>query len=100
MSDELASNMPVVTSKRRWFRYSLRTLFVLTTAICAFAAWKIVPAVRQKQAVSGLKDVAFVSYDYNYESVRKGEKGMRPEPSWVGTWLGVDSVHNAVQVSI
>ena len=87
--------------KRRWFRFSLRMLFVLITVICVVVNWKVVPAVQQRQAVSGLKDFAFVSYDYSYESVRTDDKGKPPpEPSWAARVIGVDSVHNAVQVSV
>ena len=87
--------------KRRWFRFSLRTLFVVITVICVVVNWKVVPAVQQRQAVSGLKDFAFVSYDYSYESVRTDDKGKPPpEPSWAARVIRVDSVHNVVQVSV
>ena len=39
-----------MTTKPRWFRFSLRTMFVLVTALCCFLAWQM-SIVRQRRAV-------------------------------------------------
>ena len=51
--------------KRRWFRFSLRTLFVPVTVLCVWLGFKVNAARRQKEAVEAiLKAGGTVQYDY------------------------------------
>jgi len=60
--------------KRRWFRFSLRTLLVLATIACAGFGWlgvKMQQARRQQQAVEKLEKLgARVVYDYQIDPDR------------------------------
>ena len=51
--------------KRRWFRFSLRTLFVLVTAFCVWLGWEVNAARRQKEAVEAIvKAGGTIGYDF------------------------------------
>jgi hypothetical protein len=85
--------------KRRWFRFSLRTLLVMVTLVCAWLAWNINPARKQKQAVEATRtNGGTVLYDYEVDS-----DGIplnpRPDEGWLAKWIGMDYVHNVVSVS-
>jgi len=41
--------------KRRWFRYSLRTLFVLLTILCAYLAWQVRIVQQRKQLLAKIE---------------------------------------------
>ena len=63
----------------------------------------VVPVVEQKRAVSRLKDIGgYIAFDFAYESAGKtDQKGKPPpEPIRAAKVLGIDSVHNVVQVSL
>ena len=42
-------------SKRRWFRYSLRTLFVLVTILCVYLAWQVRIVQQRKQLLAKIE---------------------------------------------
>jgi hypothetical protein len=48
------------TPERRWFRFSLRTLFVVVSLICGAGAWTQYPLhwIREREAVLARDDVA------------------------------------------
>jgi hypothetical protein len=65
-------------TRRRWTRYSLRTLFVLLTLVCVYLGWAM-NWIRQRREFLNRPDVA----SFEYASVRApgtlwlfGEKGV------------------------
>jgi hypothetical protein len=71
MSNEATRIEPVIRARRRWFRYSLRTLFLLVTVLCVLCAvlvWKMVPAIRQKNAINAIHgNGTIVASQYDFE---------------------------------
>jgi hypothetical protein len=54
-------------SNRRWFRFSLRTLFVLVTLLAAIGSWvgRNLSAVQARRSLRASENVAFLTYDEN-----------------------------------
>src|SRR5438132_1461123 len=51
--------------RRRWLRFSLRSLFLLTLVLAAFLAWMTYKARQQGIAVAALKEMGCnIAYDY------------------------------------
>ena len=87
------------SSVRRFFRISLRWVFVLLTFLCALIAWKERQPNRQKEAVAWVKENGgYVTYDYELAQpvaysdengdVTFGRK--IPGPKWLREMIGVD----------
>ncbi|MCE9546192.1 MAG: hypothetical protein K8T25_11815 [Planctomycetia bacterium] len=93
------------TPRRRWFQFSLRTLFILTTlAAILFASlsWWSYKARQQREAVASLRAAgAIVMYDFQLAQ-RPPVKVLRPphRPAWLVDKLGVDYFANVVCVGI
>ena len=76
--------------KRRWLRYSLRSLLILVTAICVATAY-VAPIERTKRAVAIIEDAGgVVQYDYQVN----GED--MPRPEWVAERFGLEYVASPV----
>jgi hypothetical protein len=52
-----ATPTPWRRPRRRWLRYSLRSLLILTTVLCIWLGIKVNQARRQKEAVARLKEL-------------------------------------------
>ena len=55
--------------RRRWFRFSLRTLFIAVTILCCGLGWKVNAARKQHDAVAAIRQVqssAELLYDFEY----------------------------------
>src|SRR5947209_3836521 len=73
------------TPRRRWFRYSLRTLLLLTLLLCTAARWMAVRAERQKAAVAAiLADGGSVYYDYQFKAGDAGYGQFEQHPAPYG----------------
>src|SRR5215475_8806822 len=74
--------------KRRWFRYSLRTLLVFVTLASAGFGWlgyKVRQAKRQQDTILAIMKLGgTVIYDYEYEGAPL------PGPKWLRDLIGVD----------
>jgi len=86
------------TKPRRWFQFSVRALFILTTA-CAvgFAghAWWSHKAYQQRIAVAKLKEAGcLVIYDYRVRNLNEPPY----YPAWLVDTLGVDYFANVQAV--
>ncbi len=94
--------MTTAASNRRWFRYSLGTLFVLLTLACVAFAWiasTMRAATRQREAVQVFRQAnAYVSYDCALDD-SPFEPPKRRVPRWLRDWLGDDFFRNVSEVS-
>jgi hypothetical protein len=96
MSREAAKIEFVKQTRRQWFRYSLRSLLLLITAIGLFTGTEVVPALRQKQAVAEVRSFGgSVLYDFEF-NIKSGPIPPPPEPSWLVNLLSVDFLHSVV----
>src|SRR5262249_10216224 len=87
--------------KRRWFRYSLRTLLVLTALICVVLAFKIVPALDRKRAVSAVQELGGqVIYDYEFKEKNDRPPSFSEPPDWISGILGADFSHDVAVAKI
>ncbi len=56
--------------KKRWLRFSLRTMLMLMTILCVWLGFKVHRAERQKAAIAWVESVGgAVSYDYEFDEV-------------------------------
>src|SRR6476659_4651164 len=95
--------------KSRWFRFSLRTLLLLITALCVWLGIQVNAARRQREAVAAiLKAGGRVHYDYEIvpqpwppKTLQTGIYGIDPQaklpgPAWLRQGIGDDSFRTAV----
>src|SRR5215471_13446031 len=94
--------------KSRWFRFSLRTLLLLITALCVWLGIQVNAARRQRDAVAKLQKASGEIY-YDYQMVPQGglmqsgvPPGIRlrdevvfpdrlpPGPAWLRKLIGDD----------
>ncbi len=95
-------------SPRRWFHFSLRTLFVALTIACLWLGFEVTQARRQRAAVQSLEKLgAYVAYDYDEPGTQYESGGAPPRlrtlsstKQWIADWLGKDYVATAIRVSI
>ena len=84
--------------RRRWLRYSMRTMLVAVTLLCLVLALVIVPAERQRRTVRKIRASdphSMVRYDFEVD----GQAG-RSSPAWLRRWLGDDYFHRVVSTEI
>jgi hypothetical protein len=93
--------------KRRWFRFSLRTLLVFVTIASAGFGWlgmKVRQAQRQRQVVEAIwKAGGQVFYDFEHDIMPISANGPEfsatpPGPEWVWKFFDVDFVANVIQI--
>jgi hypothetical protein len=79
--------MVVTAAGRRAFRFTIRTLLVLIAALAVAMAVYVNSANRQRLAVAKLKQLgAYVRYDYQ----QINSKAQPPGPTWLRERLGID----------
>jgi hypothetical protein len=90
-------------SPRRWYQYSLRTLFVAVTlaaVFCSLFAWHVKRTIRQKQCVQAIyMRGGYVRYDFEV----RGDDGKYDKsliPGWLLNWLGKDFFHRVARVDM
>jgi hypothetical protein len=81
--------------RRRWFQYSLRTLFLLTLLASIGLSWftvRMQRARRQKEAVEEIQRLdGAVQYDYEVQQSGNRLPGaVPPGPAWLRSLLGDD----------
>lgn len=91
--------------KRRWGRYSLRTLFILVALASLGFGWlgyKVRQAQRQKEAVEAIEKLGgAVMYDFQFDSNGKfNGKATPPGPAWLRKLLGDHLFVNVVRVEL
>jgi len=88
--------------RRRWLRYSMRTMLVAVTLLCVLLALVIAPAQQQRRAVEkirGLGSWSRVVYDYEYAGPDNWGAELRG-PAWLRRWIGVDYFQDVVRVQV
>ena len=71
---------PAGVAKRRWLRFSIRTLLVAVTIFCVWLGWQV-SIVRERKAVSELfegKALALAAYDPPYANFVRRMMGDAP----------------------
>ncbi len=80
--------------KRRFLRFSVRTLLIVLTIFCVALGWKVERARKQREAVAWVDEMGgSVSYDYEVDGVLKP-----PGPKWLRNLLGIDYFDDVVGV--
>ena len=76
--------------RRRWFQFSLRTLFVLVTVLCVWLAVTVNRARKQREAVAAIEAVGgLVTYEYQYDSSDTFSATAKPPgPEWLRELVG------------
>ena len=90
------------TNRRRWFRFSLRTLFVLVTVLCIWLGFQVNAAHRQKEAVAAIQKAGgYVLFDYQ---ITRGGAIMAnaspPGPGWLRKFIGEDYFRKVKNVNL
>jgi hypothetical protein len=93
---------PFARTRRRWFRFSLRTMLVAITLFCIWLGVTAYRANRQRKAVETIRSYrAYVRYDYeladNGWEVRR-DNPLPPGPVWLRDLIGIDYFATAVNV--
>ena len=87
--------------KRRWFQYSLRTLFVAIAVLGVWLAMVTSAARRQQSIVARLRELhAEITYDFEVDTqgTRKSA-AVPPGPKWLRELVGQDYLSDVVQVN-
>ena len=87
----------VAAKFHHWFRFSLRTLFVVVTAICCYLGWEIGTVRGRQAALRGIRDQPFVQITtadaWEKHLSAGGWKGDTPaEIPVVRAWLGDEAI--------
>jgi hypothetical protein len=88
--------------RRRWFRFSLRTLLIFTAAVAAIAAWftlALRAAQDQRDAVmtlAGANENTWIRYELDQNLV----SGLHRPTTWYTDLLGIDFFRSVENVSI
>src|SRR5688572_22036394 len=88
--------------RRRWIRFSLRTLLILLTLACLWLGWQAKRARDQRQAIATIRAAAgTVLYTYQFDAngvfADYGNKLKPLAPAWLRDALGQDffiSIHD------
>jgi len=92
--------------RRRWPRYSLRTLLLVTVVFAVALGWKVERVRRQREAVKWIREKSgWVRYDYEFTFSEKDGSititgSQEPGPEWLSNLLGIDSVAEVVHVTL
>jgi len=86
--------------RRRFFRYSLRTLFVVVTVFCLWMGWQVKRAKDQGQAVKAIQEAGGrVTYRYQDDNPAR-RNAPYPYPPWLSEFLGEDLLLTVVGVYV
>jgi hypothetical protein len=76
---------PSAKPRRRWFRFSLRTLLIAVTLLCVWLGYETTQAVRQRRAVELVNGIGGEIY-YAHQRDAKGNNNPMLDP-WAPRWL-------------
>ena len=87
--------------KRRFLRFTLRSLLLLMQIVCLALGWKVEKARKQREAVNWVQECGeHVFYDYELDDARKRVPNPQPPgPKWLRELLGIDFFDDVVSVA-
>ena len=75
--------------ERRWFNFSLRTLFVLVTVLCIWLGFLVNAARRNKEAIDSVLSLhGAVDYTYQFPNGLRDDHAEPPGPAWLRRLCG------------
>jgi hypothetical protein len=88
--------------KRRFLRFSIRTLLIVLTIFCVALGWKVERARKQREAVAWVHEMGgSVNYDYELDDDGSSAPDAKPPGSeWLRKQLGRDFFDDVVRVSL
>ncbi len=97
MSETAAELKP----KRRWYQYSLRSLFLVTLVFALWLGWICHKANQQRNAVEAIEDLGgWVCYDYQVDASGDYTPDAEPPgPAWFRNLVGLDFLADVVKAS-
>ena len=106
-SDSNSAMSAAPPDRRRWFRFSLRTLMFALTVLCVWLGVKVNAARRQREAVQAILQAGgTVFYDYQTvpvsgapDSFNINSSATLPVPAWLRSIFGDDFFCNVIYVS-
>ena len=88
--------------KRRFLRFTLRSLLLLMLVVCVALGWKVERARKQRDAVNWVQKFGG-SVDYDYQIDDNGRpipNAEPPGPKWLLKQLGIDFFDDVVSVNL
>jgi hypothetical protein len=92
-----------IKPKRRWFRFSLRTLLVVVTILSVWLGYQLNTARQQAASNRSIKQIGGWSYyDFQQGQPKTGPNAsaVSPLPDWLIDWFGNDFFHPIVEVNL
>ena len=89
--------------KHRWLRFSLRSLMIVVTLVCAAAGLASNQANRQRRAIERIQAArGIVYYDYQLDAKLgpRTDDPLPPGPDWLRDVIGVDYFGTAAAVGV
>lgn len=80
-------------TRRRWTRFSLRTMFVVTTAICCWLGWELIVFRERRELRRTLQEQAEYQF-FTADQFANAPAPQTPEPapSWLRRLLGDEPI--------
>jgi hypothetical protein len=85
------------TNRRRWLRYSMRTLLVVVTLLCIWLGLVVSRAERQRQTVAALRAMNAQVF---YDTPLLNPGGQPANWRWLRSWIGDDYFDDITYVSV
>jgi hypothetical protein len=80
-----------MTPRRRYLTFSLRTLFIVLTALAVWLGVLVNRAHRQRDAVKAIEALGGIAYyDWQVIAIQEGRTPRPPEPAWLWRLIGND----------
>lgn len=86
--------------RRRWFRFSLRTLLLLVTVLGMWLGLHLHAMRRQQESIAAIKNIGGACYYDFQEDVVPGNASTSLVPSLLRKWLGDDFFHDITIVNL
>ncbi|HEY2838755.1 MAG TPA: hypothetical protein VGJ26_06390 [Pirellulales bacterium] len=93
----------VTPPRRRWHQFGIKGLFAAVAILALPLGWHMRNVHRQQAIVARIQQLGgSVTYDYQLVATQNGLKTRvaNPKASTLGSWLGVDHVHDVVSVTL